>query len=102
LQLNAPLSGSYTLSVLVTDSEGSTDSGDIVVHSSFVENRTTAIAVAPACPTTINVVEPTNPQILPVAAPPPDSGGGGGGRMTWYWIAALLGIGLQRKKAVSI
>jgi serine protease len=102
LQLNAPLSGSYTLSVLVTDNEGSTDSGDIVVHSSFVENRTTAIAVAPACPTTINVVEPTNPQILPVAAPPPDSGGGGGGRMTWYWIAALLGIGLQRKKAVSI
>jgi serine protease len=99
VQLNAPVSGSYTLRVLVTDNEGSTDSGDIVIHSSYIDNSTTAIAVAPACPTAINVVEPSTPQIVATAPPAPDSGGGGGGgTMTWYWIAALLGTGLQRKK----
>jgi hypothetical protein len=100
LQLNAPASGSYTLRMTVTDNEGSTDSGDIVIQSTSIDNRTPAITTAPACPATINVVEPPNPQTLSVAPPatPKSGGGGGGGSLTWYWLAAMLSMSLQRKK----
>jgi len=98
LQLNAPLAGSYTLRVVVTDNQGSIDSSDIVIYSSFIDNSTAAIPPAPACPTSINVVEPSNPQILSVPPPAVPESGGGGGSLSWYWLAALLGMTLQRKK----
>jgi serine protease len=103
LQLAAPLSGSYTLRVTVTDNQGSTDSGDIVINSTTSDNSTTQIPADSACPTAITPsapAAPSNPQPLSVdpAASPHH---GGGGSLTWYWLAAFMSTWIAKKKALT-
>jgi serine protease len=102
-QVSSPLSGSYTLRVTVTDNQGATDSGDVVIDSSTSNNTTTAIANSSACPDAINIVpEPTpTPPPPPTTTPPPvdfaSKSGGGGGAVTWHWLMLLMGVAMQNK-----
>jgi serine protease len=98
VQLLAPLSGSYTLRLTVTDDRGATDIGDISIDSTSSINNTTAATDDAACPAAINTAQQLAPQTT-IAEPTASSGGGGA--VAWYWLTMLLGIALQKKKRSS-
>ena len=98
LQVNAPLSGQYTLRVTVTDNQGAVDSADIVVTSASSTTSATAPLPVSACPLALDLSSITPPPATPETPMTPtvanDSGrgGGGGGGAVNAWLLLVLAI----------
>jgi serine protease len=100
LQVAAPLSGTDTLRITITDNQGAVDSGDIVIDSTASTNSTSAPSTSPACPATITIAQEPPPVVVPTLNPTGSSDdGGGGGALTRYWLFVLLVLaGLRARR----
>jgi serine protease len=89
--VQAPMTGSFTLRLTITDSSGAQDFADVTVTPSNASTTAMAPLSGNACPTAITV---------PQTPPPPSGGGGGGGTLGLEWLAiALLLIGARIRAA---
>ncbi len=92
----APVSGSYTLRLTVTDDLGRTDSADVVVSPSQAISVAPASAGGAACATPIDAGPAPLPTPTPTPLPSPPTptpaagGGGGGGALDWLSAIGLL------------
>jgi hypothetical protein len=94
VQISAPTAGSYTLRLTVTDDQGATDSGDIVMTDSDGTATTTPPLAVSACPTAITVVQEPPTPTQPTAMPQSSHGGGGGGNLGVVSLLVLLAMTL--------
>lgn len=90
--VSAPVSGSFTIRLTVTDAQGAIDTADVTVNPSSSSTAATALLDGGACPTPIVVPQDAaDPELNPGIS----NGGGGGGQLAWE-LLGLLSIGLAR------
>jgi len=102
----APISGSFTVRVTVTDDQNRTDSADVVVEVTLATSSAPASAGAAACAAPVTSgVTPTTPPPPPPPPPvptPTHSGGGGGGGGTiglpTLFLLGVLSLQLMRRR----
>ncbi|MCC7257717.1 MAG: S8 family serine peptidase [Gammaproteobacteria bacterium] len=88
----APLTGTFTLRLTVTDDHGAVDTADIVLTPTSAGSVAPATAGTTACPLVITPADP-GPFVddgPPGSNPPPAGGGGGGGGGGASGVAELL------------
>lgn len=100
LQVTAPLSGSYTLRVTVTDNQSATDFGDVVVGPTASATNAPPPPSGSACPNALNVaaVAPSAPSAP--STPSLNGGGSGGGALNMiavFLLALMLGCRRHRR-----
>jgi hypothetical protein len=104
--VNAPLAGTVTLRLTVTDDQGRTDSADVQIDTIRATSTAPASAGTNACPA--GIAPPPAPTPLP---PPPTpsptpfppngnggGGGGGGGSLELLTLTLLGGLWLARTR----
>lgn len=102
-EIAAPVTGSFTLRLTVTDDKGASDFGDVVITSTSATTLTIAPQNVAACPSAI-VVPPEStpsPASTPPTAPPVSSGGGGGGALNEVLLLTLVLLALYRPRPSS-
>jgi serine protease len=80
--LNAPASGSVTLTLVITDSSGATDSGSVQLTATSVGQFGPAVTSTPVCPQAITVMPASTGGTTPAAK----SSGGGGSLDLWMLL----------------
>jgi serine protease len=105
--VNAPLAGSVTLRLTVTDDQGRTDSADVQIDTIRATSSAPASAGTNACPAGVTpppAPTPLPPPPPPTPTPPPSptpfppngNGGGGGGSLELLTLTLLGGLWLAR------
>lgn len=93
----APLAGTFTLRLTVTDDHGAVDTADVVITSASAATVAPASAGSSACPVAITPADP-GPFVDdgPAGPKPAASGGGGGGAVGVVELMALLAAWRRR------
>lgn len=89
-EIAAPISGSYTLRLTITDDRGSVDSGDLFIASTAATTLTTPPLPGSACPIVVSVSQGPPTPTQPTTAPAPSKSGGGGGSIGYGLVLVLL------------
>jgi serine protease len=105
--VNAPMVGTVTLRLTVTDDQGRTDSADVQIDANRANSSAPASAGSNACPAgTTPPPAPTplpppptpTPAPSPTPFPPSGNGGGGGGSLELLTLTLLGGLWLARTR----
>ncbi len=101
--INAPVAGSVTLRLTVTDDQGRVDTADVLVNANQASSAAPTSAGANACPAGVTpppAQSPPPPAPPPPSPAPPAAGGGGGGFIEFFTLTLLVALASLRLRRV--